>query len=61
MSHKKVAHVAWQIFHIAHILHRCFHIKKYRLIIRIHGVERLVWGHERVNFRSGFFYLLPVS
>jgi hypothetical protein len=54
-------HITRQIFDIAHVLHRRFHVKKDRLIIRIHGVERLVLRHERVDFRGGSFYLLPVS
>src|SRR5437016_6288089 len=60
ISNEKVAHVTWQILHIAHVLHRCLHIKKDRLIVRVHGVERLVSWHERVDFGGGLFYLLPV-
>jgi hypothetical protein len=58
---QKIININRQVFDVSHILDRRFHVKKYRLIIWIHRVKRLVCGHERIDFRGGLFHLLPVS
>src|SRR6476646_2534120 len=59
-SYEKVMRISRQFLDVADILHWRFYVKEYRLIIRVHGIKRLICGYGRIDFRGGLFHLLPV-
>src|SRR5580693_1608365 len=52
--------ISWQFLDVTHISKRRFHIKKYRLIIWVHGIQRLIRRNHGIYFGGSLLHLLPV-
>src|SRR4029077_1429196 len=52
--------ISGQFLDGTHVSKRRFHIKKYRLVLWVHGIQRLIWRNHGINFGGSLLHLLPV-
>src|SRR6267143_2504480 len=59
-SNKKIVRIRGQFLEVTHVPKRRFHIKKYRLVLWVHGIQRLIRRNHGINFSGSLLHLLPV-